>query len=117
MKFDSLVDKLNGSLSIIFVLLYAFLPFLILILMWKNFASLGTDEAKRKYGELYQNLDLRKGPHVTLVPFIFLMRRFLLGIVVVFQSHLIFQLLVLQISSFISLIFIEYFPSYKSVVA
>jgi hypothetical protein len=42
------------------------------------------------------------------------MRRFLLAVIVVYQNHLIFQLVILQISAFISLVFIEYFPSYKS---
>ena len=85
-----MVDKINVSLSIFFVVLCAVLPSIILVLMWRNFASLETVEAKRKYGELYENLDLREGPHVTLVPFIFLMRRFLLTVIVVYQSHLIF---------------------------
>lgn len=79
-----MIDKINVSLSIFFVVLCTVLPVVILILMWRNFASLETPEAKRKYGELYESLDLREGHHVTLVPYIFLMRRFLLAVIVVY---------------------------------
>lgn len=79
-----MVDKINVSLSILFVVLCTVVPLIILILMWRNFAHLESVESIRKYGELYEKLDLRKGPHVTFVPFIFLMRRFLLAVIVVY---------------------------------
>ena len=52
--------------------------------MWMKFKKLDDKIMRLKYGELYNDLDLREGPHVILVPFLFLIRRYVLGIVVVF---------------------------------
>ena len=49
----------------------------------------------KKFGELYHNLDLRQGRIIALVPFIFLIRRYLLGAVVVFSNKIIYQIIVL----------------------
>jgi high-affinity nickel permease len=53
------VDKINVSLSIFFVILCAVMPLIVLILMWKNFIHLESVESRKKYGELYEKLDLR----------------------------------------------------------
>ena len=50
---------------------------------------------QKKFGELYHNLDLRQGRIIALVPFVFLIRRYLLGAVVVFSNKIIYQIIVL----------------------
>ena len=60
------------------------IPVGVAIFMGIKFKKLDEKIMRLKYGELYDDLDLREGRHVILVPFLFLIRRYLLGIVVVF---------------------------------
>jgi hypothetical protein len=59
---------------------------------------------RKKYGVLYEGLDLRSGRVVLLSNFLFLIRRYLLGVAVVFQKHLIMQVYILIFGSIASLI-------------
>ena len=83
--------------------------------MWIKFKKLDDKIMRLKYSDLYHDLDLREGLHVILVPFLFLIRRYVLGIVVVFQSELIPQLIALFGGTLAQLIFMEYFPSYNTI--
>lgn len=63
---------------------------------------------RKKYEVLYEGIDLRSGRIVLLQNFCFLFRRYLLGVVVVFQSHLIPQVLILMMGSLASLILVGF---------
>lgn len=71
-------------LAIFFLSFCTLLPLIIAFFMWIKFKKLDEKRMRHKYGELYNDLDLREGPHVILVPFLFLIRRYMLGVVVVF---------------------------------
>ena len=60
------------------------IPVGVAIFMGIKFKKLDEKIMRLKYGELYDDLDLREGPRVILVPFLFLVRRYVLGIVAVF---------------------------------
>jgi len=78
------MDSFNSVLAIFFLCYCTLVPFIIAIFMRMKFKKLDDKIMRHKYEELYRDLDLREGPHVILVPFLFLMRRYLLGVVVVF---------------------------------
>ena len=67
---------------------------------------------RKKFGVLYEGLDLRSGRIVSLLNFLFLYRRYLLGIAVVFQKHLIVQVYILIFGSIASLILVGFYDAF-----
>ena len=67
---------------------------------------------RKKYGVLYEGLDLRSGRVVLFSNFLFLYRRYLLGVAVVFQKHLIMQVYILMTGSLASLILVGFYDAF-----
>jgi hypothetical protein len=82
------------------------------IFLFLRYPILDQPESRKKYGVLYEGLDLRSGRVVLLSNFLFLYRRYLLGIAVVFQKHLIMQVYILILGSVASLILIGFYDAF-----
>lgn len=57
--------------------------------MFVKFPILAQESMLVRYGDMYENLDLREGKIVIGVPVLFLVRRFFLSAIVVYQSYFI----------------------------
>ncbi len=84
------------------------MPFLTTIFLFFKYPVLDQPNMRKKYGLLYEGLDLRSGKVVLLSNFIFLFRRYLLGVTVVFQKHLILQVYISIFGSVVSLILVGF---------
>ncbi len=72
-------------------------PFAILIGMWIKFDQLGSEGMRLRFGALYENLDLGQGRQIIAIPTIFVARRLILAITVVFCGSFIIQIHVLLV--------------------
>jgi len=77
-------EIISSSLSIGFLVICVALPFMFAIFMIVRFPILGLESVRAKFENMYMNLDLRQGKWITVVPFNFLVRRFLIGVSVVY---------------------------------
>ena len=103
MTYGSYGEILSSVMTIVFYILCVALPFIFGIFMITKFQILGQELMKKKFGSMYANLDLRKGRWIALIPFNFLVRRFLIGVSVVYQNHIIIQVLAVLFGVFIEI--------------
>ena len=99
MTYGSYGEILSSVMTIVFYILCVALPFIFGIFMIIKFPILGQELMKKKFGSMYANLDLRKGRWIALIPFNFLVRRFLIGVSVVYQNRIIIQVLAVLLGS------------------
>jgi len=84
LKWDSFSLIFMSSLSILVTLVLLAYPAFFAWKLTKDFDSLETSKFKKKYGKFYEELDLRNGKMVLLQPIWFLVRRFLMSMMVIF---------------------------------
>jgi len=84
LRWDSFSVIFMSSLSILVTLVLLAYPAFLAWKLTKDFDSLDTWHMKRKYGKWYEELDLRNGKMVLLQPIWFLVRRFLMSMMVIF---------------------------------
>lgn len=85
MTYQTFGEIINSVCTIVFFVICAVLPFVFLTFLASKLPVLEKPQMKRKFGNLYANIDLRQGKWIAAVPFIFLMRRFAIGLSVVYQ--------------------------------
>jgi hypothetical protein len=74
----------NSAFFIFFVVLGLTAPFMVAMLLWRNFAQLEFPNLKQKIGNLYEGLNLTQGRSVIGIPFVFLLRRLLMSMSVIY---------------------------------
>lgn len=82
-SFNTYGEIINSVFLFLFTAICGLAPFVIAIAMSVKFDKLDSEEIKRKFGTLYENLNLGEGRLIVAVPTIFLVRRLLLGLSVV----------------------------------
>ena len=80
---------IQSMACLIYAFIIIFMPVFIIRLFTKSFDQLKNKHMTNRYGLLYDNLDIRKGPRVYLQPLWFLIRRIILGFSVTWTSELL----------------------------
>lgn len=88
MTYGSVGEIISSSLTIAFFILCIGLPIIFTIFIVVKFDILNNDVMKQKYGSLYTDLSLKEGRWIALSPLNFLVRRFLIGLSVLYQKEL-----------------------------
>ena len=78
--------SMMSVLCAISLVLSILIPVILIIKLNTNFDELASKKVIEKYGALYKDIKLDAGKKVLFVPAFFLVRRFMLGIVVCFVS-------------------------------
>lgn len=98
--FETSGTKGMSAVTILFLMFMIVAPILFLFQLFKNYRKLHQSHWVTGYGSLTDKLNLKKGRYVLLEPTFFLLRRLLLGYVVVFSKKRLFeQMLIVQASS------------------
>jgi hypothetical protein len=90
MDFDEKETQLTSSLTIILLTIQFVLPIAVALILFCYWDRLEEEKIKTKFGSIYENLNLQKGRWVILVPVTFLLRRFILALIVVYPVPLTF---------------------------
>jgi len=90
MDFDEKETRLTSSLTIILLSIQFILPIAVALILFCYWDRLEEEKIKTKFGSIYENLNLQKGRWVILVPVTFLLRRFILALIVVYPVPLTF---------------------------
>lgn len=77
-------EQFNTVVLLVFVVICAVTPIAVVIVLFKKFEILGEAEIRRKFGVLYEGLNLEQGRKIIAVPTLFLLRRLTLCVVVVY---------------------------------
>ena len=90
LSMDSAGLKVMSILCVFFLFLTVILPSIFLMTLYKDFKNLESKAMQRKYGVLYQDLKLKNGKKILMLPGFFLFRRVMLAISVVFAGEYLF---------------------------
>ena len=66
--------------------------------MMYHWDNLEEEKTKQKFGVLYENLNLKSGRGVILIPLTYLLRRLLLAYIVIYPHNLIFQYIIMMLT-------------------
>ena len=89
------------------------MPLFIIRIFTKNFASLSGKSTTKRFGVLYEDLEMKEGQKLYLQPTFFLIRRLLLCLAVtVTAEYLYAQVIVFTIQSLIAVGILEYVKPY-----
>ena len=102
LSFDSWGLTIQSSTCIAFTVCFLTLPFLLMGSLAKRIPLLGKDVIQRRYGKVYEDLELKNGWPVFFWPAFFLIRRLILAVVVVCVPYLIGQFYLVWAQSIIS---------------
>ena len=118
LKFSSYGLIVQSSICIAFSFVLLAAPIYIVCFSNKKFNYLKVKETKKKFGILYEELEIVRGRKVFLQPFFFLLRRLTLAFAVTVTSEiLIAQIYLVVAQSLIALIILEYVKPLKSTAA
>jgi len=105
LRWDSSSLIFMSILSILVTLVLLSYPAFFAWKLTKNFHSLETWHFKRKYGKCYEDVDLRNGNMVLLQPIWFLLRRFIVSVMVVFfNTTVIWQIALMTLTIIVQVI-------------
>ena len=108
LSFESKGLTIMSSLCILFLFLAISLPLWIITKLAINGDRLEQRSMRQTFGQMYDELNLRRGRSVLIQPSFFLIRRFLLVLAVcVFNEHLIWQIIVMIVQILTQQIIIE----------
>jgi hypothetical protein len=99
-------EQLNTVVLFVFIVICVGTPIAVVFVLIKKFEILGEADIRRKFGVLYEGLNLKQGRKIIAVPTLFLLRRLTLCVVVVYQDNIIVQVIavllgvLLQFTSF-----------------
>lgn len=89
--FNTYGEIINAATLFLFAGICGIAPFAIFLGMWVKFDQLRAKVIRQKFGALYENLNLGQGRQIIAIPTIFVARRLILAISVVFCGNFIIQ--------------------------
>ena len=105
----------NLIVASIFAIILIALPIFAFIFLFKNLQNLKKKEIKKKYESLYLEVDTTKR-NAYLFSTLFLLRRLIYGVTLIFVTTLCIQLVIIQLTSFMMLTFLmKYKPFYSKI--
>ena len=114
LSFESLGMRLHTITCLVVLVCIFLIPALMLRYLVKNFNRLNDRIIKRKYGKMYDELNIRGSKVVLVQPFFFLLRRLMLAVAIVnMQKVLIWQIMVMSSQIVASVIIIGNVRPYK----
>ena len=90
-EFESWGLTVQSVACLAFAMIFLTLPFFLLGYLAKNLNELEDSNTKRRFGDLYEGLEIRRGPSVFLWPSIFLLRRIMIICTIVYSSNIMLQ--------------------------
>ena len=104
MRYDTNGYASMSALCILLLVTIVCIPSIFLLKLLCNFEKLESDEYRDKYGNFYQDLNLKLGRRVLLLPAFYIARRTLLAIAVLYASKTLYvQILILIATSMVQL--------------
>ena len=94
--------------SVLFFIFAIFWPTFVSTYMYCNWKDLDKEKVRRRCVDLYSTLQLTQGKWVIYEPLLFLVRRFLLAITVIFIQNLFLQYLIYTCFIWLSVVLVGY---------
>ena len=112
-SFETWGLAVQALVCILFSVFFLTAPFILMRSLSKRIAVLDNRAMMKRFGSVYEDLDLKRGRWIFLQPAFFLIRRLILAFTVVMVPYLIAQIYLVIAQSLISLLIVDYVHPFK----